>query len=74
MDDVLEAPVIQLSDKKTEDCYQTECFLTQGGSPTYPDKKLVVNDYKSRLKKYKKDSTAISKNAYAGICPDFLLN
>lgn len=42
------------------------------------ESRLVNNDYPKRLYKYKynSDSTefAISSHAYAGICPDFLLN
>lgn len=70
MDEVLEAPILRLNDEE----YQTECFLTQEGSTIYKDKKTITNNYESRIFKYDKESTAISKNAYAGICPDFLLN
>ena len=73
MDSELEAPILKL-DNST---YQTECFITQGKEET--GGRLVANQYPNRLYTYQhideNDSdNAISKRAYAGICPDFLLN
>lgn len=82
MDEILEAPVLQVNNE-----YFTECFLSQGDihKINIPGLKgeininggLVVNNYENRLYKYKYigvSETAISKHAYAAICPDFLLN
>jgi negative regulator of genetic competence, sporulation and motility len=70
MDELLEAPVISYgkgSDKK----YVTECFLNK-------DTGEVTNNYESRLYEYENISensdSSLSEYAYAGICPDFLLN
>ena len=87
MDDQLKAPVIEVN-KNGKSEYFTECFVSQNETitkrlPIVGDWKIevenreVTNDYKSRLYKYKhlEDSdNAISTNAYAAICPDFLLN
>ena len=64
MDEQMEGPVISLKNS-----FYTECFLNQNNQ-------FVVNDYDDRLYKYvKTDSeSSISTNAYAAICPDFLLN
>ena len=62
LDKILEAPVIKIGNE-----YQTECFVTQND-------RLIRHDYKSRLYKYQNKTDNISKNAYAAICPDFLLN
>ena len=67
IDEQLEAPVIESTEG-----YFTECFVTQNS-----DKREVSNDYDKRLYFYKnvKNTTkSISGNAYAAICPDFLLN
>ena len=50
-----------------------------GTKKTVEGGQLVVNDYEDRLYKYKftketDSENAISLNAYAAICPDFLLN
>ena len=68
MDSQLEAPVIEYKPDKNTTEYRTECFVsTQNG--------VVTNSYDSRLHIYNNDkSDAISENAYAAICPDFLLN
>ena len=67
MDDVLQAPIIKYSTNN----YVTELFLNKNN-------KEITNSYESRLYEYNsyaEDSeNAISKNAYAAICPDFLLN
>lgn len=68
MDELLEAPVISYGEGSNKK-YVTECFLNK-------DTGEVVNNYESRLYEYKnsdKDSS-LSEYAYAGICPDFLLN
>ena len=65
MDEQLEAPVIKYGNN-----YITECFVQK-------DDRLVTNDYNKRLYTYKDPTGAesgISTNAYAAICPDFLLN
>ena len=54
-------------------------FLTQEIKEKYIDgDRLVVNTYDSRLYKYKHKEgdpeSSLSTNAYAAICPDFLLN
>ena len=74
MDEVLEAPVLKIKENNTDN-YYTESFLTQG-TGNYSETRLIVNDYEARLKKYASDKVnkCISKNAYAAICPDFLLN
>ena len=61
MDDVLNGPVIEFENDNL-----TECFVNS-------DRK-VQNSYLGRLHKYKEGSDSISENAYAAICPDFLLN
>lgn len=89
MDELLEAPVLELqtqTDDGPKSKYFTECFLTQGELKTETiqiaghkfsnsylmGNKLIANDYLNRLYEYENDS--VSKNAYAGICPDFMLN
>ena len=66
MDSVMEGPVISfndISDRK----YVTECFLDNSGQ--------VTHNYDGRLHEYEKnEDSSISNYAYAGICPDFLLN
>ena len=78
MDEVLQAPVIK---SKTKD-YYTESFLSQvtekkwssdRGRYVPKDGRQLQNYYPNRLYKYINDEK-ISKNAYAAICPDFLLN
>ena len=69
MDEQLEAPVLEIKETNKIE-YYTECFLNQYNQ-------LVVNDYEDRLYKYKNSNnseSSISSNAYAAICPDFLLN
>jgi hypothetical protein len=89
MDEQLDAPVLEVYDENAANkTYVTECFVSQGkkknlfeNSPfkvknppiIIVDDRLVVNNYTDRLYQYKSES-AISKRAYAGICPDFLLN
>ena len=89
MDEQMEGPVIKLKDTEGNK-YYTESFITQGDlkEKFIPIIKLTVsenvggqivsNSYDQRLYKYKYDETssecAISKKAYAAICPDFLLN
>ena len=70
MDELLEAPVISY-DSGENIKYITECFLNK-------DTGEVTNNYESRLYQYKNTSessdSSLSEYAYAGICPDFLLN
>lgn len=74
MDETLEAPVLEsgIDDEKNniKKKYYTECFVNNEG--------LIKNDYLSRLYSYKKvgspSENTISQKAYAGICPDFMLN
>ena len=64
MDKTLEAPALYHDNK-----YYTECFISKD--------RLIKNIYDERLYQYEKVNTsesAISTNAYAAICPDFLLN
>ena len=67
MDESIEAPVIEVDGKY----HYTECFLSNSNQQ-------VRHDYMSRLYQYTIDEdspeSTISKTAYAGICPDFLLN
>jgi len=76
-DELLEGPVIKYKDGD-DYSYVTECFVTQRYSDDKESARLVSNDYNSRLYKYVNVSenvvSSISKNAYAAICPDFLLN
>ena len=69
MDDQLKAPVLEVDGTY----HYTECFVSQD------DKREVTHDYITRRYQYKHDNNddsdnAISANAYAAICPDFLLN
>jgi hypothetical protein len=79
IDEELEAPVIKVKNGENYE-YICESFVTQGTKSTVEDEEimsgesLVINDYNERLYKYKNENDSISKNAYAGICPDFLLN
>lgn len=74
MDETLEAPVLEsgIDDEKNniKKKYFTECFVNNEG--------LIKNDYLSRLYSYEKvgspSENTISQKAYAGICPDFMLN
>lgn len=74
MDETLEAPVLESGkddeEEKTKKKYFTECFINNEG--------LIKNDYLSRLYSYKKigspSENTLSQKAYAGICPDFMLN
>jgi len=72
MDEQLKAPVLEYKNGDNLE-YATECFITQEGLE-------VNNTYEDRLYEYKTSDTenteyeSISKKAYAGICPDFLLN
>jgi hypothetical protein len=61
----MEGPVLEIPSTEGYEHY-TETFVDKHN--------YVVNDYTSRLYKYGKDSKSISLNAYAAICPDFLLN
>ena len=68
MDSVMEAPVISYADISNRN-YVTECFLD--------NERQVVNAYSNRLYTYNSSEgipNSISQYAYAGICPDFLLN
>ncbi len=72
MDDQMEGPVIETGGK-----YYTETFVTQGKDKS--NGCLVTNNYEDRLYEYKytgegSSENSISVNAYAAICPDFLLN
>ena len=71
MDDQLKAPVLEVNGKD----HYTECFVSQN------EDLEVTNDYIARKYKYQHDKNgntdsdnSISVNAYAAICPDFLLN
>lgn len=69
MDETLETPVLETgSSNKT---HYTECFIGND--------RLIKHDYNSRLYKYSHENyddvdKAISSEAFAGICPDFVLN
>ena len=68
MDETLEAPVLETGKTGNKD-YYTECFINK--------ERRISNGYSQRLYKYQHKSgidNAISNVAYAGICPDFLLN
>ena len=65
MDELLEAPVISYGEGSNKK-YITECFLSSNG--------LVTNNYQDRLYEYVSPKETLSDNAYAAICPDFLLN
>ena len=70
MDDQLKAPVLEVNGAD----HYTECFVSQN------EDREVTNEYLARRYKYKHDKNnqdadnSISVNAYAAICPDFLLN
>ena len=70
MDEVLEAPVLEegVGDSKK---HYTECFVDK-------DYGSLTNSFSPRLYEYtyeySESDNAISKKAYAGLCPDFLLN
>jgi hypothetical protein len=68
MDELLEAPVISYDEDGTRK-YVTECFLNLKDG-------TVTNSYESRLYPYENtgNDSSLSEYAYAGICPDFLLN
>lgn len=71
MDEELEAPVLKIDSK-----YKTECFRVQktsNGEDLKNTEGQINNNYSKRLYTYKSDNS-ISRNAYAAICPDFLLN
>ena len=74
MDEQLKAPVIEVEEDNKKINYYSESFISQ--RTNNDEGKLVTNDYSSRLIKYEKVplTYGISKKAYAGICPDFLLN
>lgn len=74
MDEQLQAPVINYKDKNDKEKYFTECFVSQDS-----ENRVVTNDYQKRKYEYKHVSetdseNSISRQAYAAICPDFLLN
>ena len=88
IDSALEAPVIKYRNGDKDE-YITECFITQGTKVTQnfgplnipytviSGDRLLDNVYDKRLYKYQHledGENAISANAFAGICPDFLLN
>ena len=65
----MQGPIISFEEDSAKK-YVTECFLSQ-------EEGRVVKSYNSRLYTYKNvdtEESSISKYAYAGICPDFLLN
>jgi len=70
MDETLQAPVLEegFGDSKK---HYTECFVNK-------DTGTLTQMYTNRLYKYNYESSdsdnTISKKAFAGICPDFLLN
>ena len=68
IDKELEAPVLKVNENGI-DTYMCESFVDQDAEQD----RIVLNDYNSRLYKYT-ETESISKNAYAAICPDFLLN
>ena len=70
MDETAEVPVLETGTGSSKSHY-TECFLGSDG--------MLRHDYASRLYKYKNDKSnnadnAISARAFAGLCPDFVLN
>lgn len=76
MDDQMEGPVLEIKNNNKSEFY-TETFVSQ--SKNSGGGCLVTNNYENRLYKYQYTSqdnseNAISSNAYAAICPDFLLN
>ena len=71
MDEVMEGPVLEVTNGNDKE-YYTESFVAQSSF----DPGILINTYSSRLYKYNRQKyrDAISKQAYAAICPDFLLN
>jgi len=71
MDKELQAPCIKQIDDNNNDIYLSESFLEKSD-----DKNLVTHNYNKRLVKIENDNINkyINFNAYAAICPDFLLN
>ena len=69
MDETLEAPVLETGEDTGKE-YYTECFIN--------NERRISNGYAQRLYKYKhKDNSldnSISNVAFAGLCPDFVLN
>ena len=79
MDNILHAPVLKVDGK-----YKTESFVVQEVTEQYQtvfgprtrvirEGRILDNTYSERLYDYGNTSN-IGKNAYAAICPDFLLN
>jgi len=71
MDETLKAPVLESGSDEGQKEHFTECFVAND--------RLIKHDYSPRLYKYKitdkeNGDYALSKVAYAGICPDFELN
>ena len=81
MDNVLEAPILESFDLfNNEKVYYTESFVQQDISSENSESntRYVLNDYSQRLFTYRQTESgkyrSISRNRFAGICPDFLLN
>lgn len=72
MDETLKAPVLESGGPdENQKTHYTECFIAND--------RLIKHEYSPRLYKYKitdknNGDYALSKVAYAGICPDFELN
>jgi hypothetical protein len=68
MDETLEAPILEEGTGANKEHY-TECFIS--------NERTLSHNHSARLYKYKyKDGVdkSISSKAFAGLCPDFLLN
>ena len=70
MDETLETPILETGNSNNKEHF-TECFIGNDG--------ILRHDYTSRLYKYTHNDRndvdkAISSQAFAGICPDFVLN
>ena len=87
IDEQLEAPVLEFDgEKHATECFvsqgveiEKDLGLLNIKITEKVGSREVVNSYESRLYQYKHDKSddpdnAISRNAYAAICPDFLLN
>jgi hypothetical protein len=70
MDETLETPILETGNSNNKEHF-TECFVGNDG--------ILRHDYTSRLYRYTHNDRndvdkAISSQAFAGICPDFVLN
>ena len=77
LDDLLQAPILETGNINKR--YYSECFLNNTSYTNKHNEGIKTlqldNNYKDRLYEYGgSDFLNISKKAYAGICPDFILN